>query len=89
MRIPLANGDTGIQRIESIVGSIATVGTFNLVVMRSLWKGRVRIANDGDSHGMAKTGIPIVFDDSCLALMLAPDSTGTGVPELTATIVNS
>lgn len=80
--MPLAAGDTGIQKIESVTATVATVGTFNLLVLRPLWQGRVRSANDGDTHGLDKTGLPRVFDDSAIGLFASMDSTTSGAPEV-------
>lgn len=88
LQLPLQAGDTGLQKVEGVVGSVATVGTFNVHVMRRLWMGRVRIANDGDAHDFLKTGMPIVFADSALRLIIMPDSTATGIPELALEIVD-
>lgn len=89
-QIALAAGDTGVQKIESVIvtngGTAMTAGTFNVLVLRRLWMGRVRVANDGDTHDMLKTGLPIVFQDSALMLQIYPDSTSTGVPELSLEI---
>lgn len=88
VQLPLAAGDTGIQKIESVVCTVATVGTFNVHVMRRLWTGRVRINNDGDAHDMLKTGLPRVFDSSALRIAVAADSTATGIPEMQFEIVS-
>lgn len=82
IQLPLQAGDTGVQKIESVVASVSTVGTFNVLVMRPLWSGRVKIANDGDVHDWSRTGMPILFADSALFLAVAADSTATGIPEL-------
>lgn len=87
LQLPLAAGDTGIQKIESVVSSVSTVGTFNVLVLRRLWNGRVRIANDGDIHDFMKTGLPQIFDTSALMCIVTPDSTATGLPELVAEVV--
>lgn len=87
-QMPLQAGDSGVQKIESVLGATATVGTFNIVVVRPLWTGRVKIANDGDTHGIDKTGMPPVFDTSCLALMMNADSTSSGIPDLLLEIAN-
>ena len=87
-QIPLQAGDTGVQRIDNVVGSVATAGTFNILVLRPLWSGRVKFNNDGDTHGPDKTMMPIVFADSALLLAIAPDSTNTGFPELEFVIAN-
>lgn len=88
-QLPLAAGDSGVQGVTGVVGTVASAGTFNILVMRPLWSGRVRIANDGDTHDMTKTGMPEVFADSALRLAVAPDSTATGIPELEFVIVNA
>lgn len=88
LQLPLQAGDTGVQKIESIVSSVSTVGTFNVHVMRRLWQGRVRINNDGDVHDFTKTGMPQIFDTSALRFVVATDSTSSGIPELQLEIVN-
>jgi hypothetical protein len=91
-QIALAAGDTGVQKIESVIvtngGTAMTAGAFNVLVMRRLWSGRVRVANDGDAHDMLKTGMPQIFEDSALFLQFAADSTSTGIPELQIEVVN-
>jgi hypothetical protein len=81
-QLPLAAGDTGVQAITNVTGSVATVGTFNILVMRPLWSGRVRIANDGDVHAFDRTAMPELFADSALYLIANADSTATGIPEV-------
>jgi hypothetical protein len=88
LQLPLQAGDTGIQKIESVTGTVSTVGTFNVLVMRRLWSGRVRAANDGDTHDFLKTGMPQIFDNSALFLAVSTDATLTGVPEIQLEIVN-
>jgi hypothetical protein len=82
-QIPLAAGDNGIQRINQVIGSTATVGTFNVMVLRPLWFGRVRTANDGDVHDLLKTGMPRIYEDSALYTLLYADSTAVGLPLIT------
>lgn len=89
IQLPLQSGDTGVQKIESVVATVSTVGTFNVLVLRPLWSGRVKIANDGDVHDLAKTGMPVLFADSALVLAVAADSTATGIPELEFVIANA
>ncbi len=88
-QLPLQSGDTGVQGVTGVVGSVATAGTFNILVMRPLWSGRVKIANDGDVHDLAKTGSPIVYENSALVLTVAADSTATGIPEVELVIANA
>lgn len=87
-QLPLQAGDTGVQKIDNVVGSVATVGTFNILVLRPLWSGRCKIANDGDVHDLTKTGMAEVFATSALLPLIAADSTSTGIPELEITIIN-
>jgi hypothetical protein len=83
LQIPLAAGDTGIQKIESVTATVATVGTFNLLIVRPLWNGRVMGPGDFGSrynHGPDKTGMPIVYDTCALFQMVQQDfgsQTGT------------
>lgn len=91
-QLALQAGDTGVQKIESVIvtnGATAmTAGNFNVLVLRPLWSGRVKIANDGDVHDLAKTGMPVLFADSALILLIAPDSTATGAPEIEFVVAN-
>ena len=87
-QLPLAAGDTGVQGVTGVVGSVATAGTFNILVVRPIWSGRVKIANDGDVHDYAKTGMPLIYVNSALMMLVAPDSTATGIPELELVIAN-
>jgi hypothetical protein len=92
-QIALQAGDTGVQKIESVIvtngGTAMTAGNFNVLVLRRLWsQGRVRLANDGDIHDMLKTGLPQIFDTSALLLQVTADSTATGLPEVVCEIVS-
>jgi hypothetical protein len=87
-QLPLQAGDNGVQLITNVAGSVATVGTFNVLVLRRLWEGRVNFAGHGDTHGWGETGRPQVFADSALMLLVAPDSTATGIPDLGLQIRN-
>lgn len=87
-QLPLQSGDTGVQKIDNVVGSTATAGTFNILVLRPLWSGRVKNANDGDVHDLTKTGMVRVFADSAFTFLINADSTSTGNPEIEFTIAN-
>lgn len=88
LRLNLQAGDTGIQKIENITSSVATVGTFNVHVMRKLWSGRVKFANDGDVHEFTKTGLAQVYADSSIYVVVQADSTATGLPTIDFDIIN-
>lgn len=85
---PLQAGDTGVQAITNVTGSVATAGTFNVLVARPLWQGRVGAANAGDVHDLTRTGLPIVYADSALLLTTAADSTSSGIPDVNYVIAN-
>jgi hypothetical protein len=88
IQLPLQAGDSGIQKIESVVCTVATVGTFNVLVIRPLWSGRVRVANDGFTHGLDLVGLPQIFDTSCLQVAVNADSTSSGVPDMLIHVAN-
>ena len=89
-QIALQAGDSGVQKIESVIVTTggATAGTFNVLIMRRLWFGRVPIANSGAIDDILKTGAPIVYEDSALVMVVQADSTSTGLPNLTLEISN-
>lgn len=87
-QLPLQAGDAGVSKITNVAGGTGSAGTANILVMRPLWEGRVKIANDGDLHDLMKIGMPQVYDTSALMMLIAADSTSSGVPELNIQIAN-
>jgi hypothetical protein len=88
IQLPLQAGDTGVQKIESVTGTVATVGTFNVLVLRPLFSCRIKATNEGGTLGPDQLGMPIVFDTSAIFIAIAADSTASGVPELRINISN-
>lgn len=92
LQLPLASGDSGVRAIEKVIvtnGSTAmTAGSFNVLVLRPLWSGRVPVANGGDCHGIDRTGMPQIFTDSALVVLMAADSTSSGLPDLSIEIAS-
>jgi hypothetical protein len=88
LQLPLQAGDSGVQKIESVVCSVATVGTFNILVLRPLWSGRVQVANAADVHGLDRVGMPEIYTDSCLQLIVNVDGTTSGIPDLLLDVIN-
>ena len=82
--MPLAAGDSGLQQVNVVTSTISTVGTFNVHVMRWLYGVRVAAANQGDFANLLRTGLPLIFGDSALRLVVTADSTATGLPALRA-----
>ena len=88
-QLPFASGDSGVQKIENVTGSVASAGTFNVLVLRPLWSARVRMVNDGDVHDMFRTGAPFLYGDSALVMLVCPDSTSIGIPGVILEVANS
>ncbi len=93
-QLSLQAGDTGVQKIESVIitnGTTAmTAGTFNVLILRPLWTcGRCMTANDGDIHDLLKTGMPVVYTDSALIMVPQADGTSSGLPEVAFEIASA
>jgi len=87
-QLPLASGDNGVQRIDRVRCTVATAGTFNVMVLRPLWAGRIMIANYGDIHDLLRTGLIEIFADSALYVLVAADSTSSSTPCLHFEVAN-
>jgi len=85
-QLALQSGDSGVQKIESVIvtngGTAMTAGAFNVLILRPLWFNRVLNANGGGISDLLSTGLPVVYSDSALVLMVQPDSTATGFPDV-------
>lgn len=87
-QLPLQAGDKGVSLISNVTGSVATVGTFNVHVLRPLTEARIGVANVEDVQDFIRTGMPQVFSDSALVVLVAADSTSSGLPNCRVDIVN-
>jgi hypothetical protein len=87
-QLPLAAGGSSVKTITNVAGTVASAGTFNVMVLRPLWDGRVQIANGGDVHDILRTGMVQVYDTSALMMLVACDSTALGLPDMTLHIIN-
>jgi hypothetical protein len=88
-KLPMPAGSNGVQAITNVACTVATAGTFNVLVLRPLvGPMRVKVANDGDVYGIDRTGLEQMFQDMALFLIVWPDSTSTGLPDLVVEIVN-
>lgn len=85
---PLATGDCGVQGITGALGATATVGTFNLLVLRPLAKVRIPAANFLQKMNLYDLGCPQVFADSALMALPTPDSTATSTAWVALEISN-
>jgi hypothetical protein len=90
VEMPLQAGDSGVQKIETIVigGATNAAGALNIIIAKRLWSARIMVANGGVEHGLDKTGMPIVFDTSALTVCTIADSTSSGQPDLSIEIAN-
>jgi hypothetical protein len=79
VQIPLQAGDTGVQKIESIVGTVATAGTFNIQLVRDIFTFRVNVANMNQTFGLDSTGMSEIFQTSALNVVVQPDAASTGI----------
>ncbi len=71
-QLPLAAGDSGVSKIESVTGTTATVGTFNIAVLRPLvlMGCKPGITFVMYSLNMEQMGLPEVYADSALSFFL-------------------
>ncbi len=88
LKLPLAAGDTGVSQVTNVTSTVSTVGTFNVLVLRKIWEGRIRAANDQIVHGPDLTGLRQVFADSALVTVITADSTASQLPEIYLDIAN-
>jgi hypothetical protein len=88
IQLPLQAGDTGVQKIESVTATVASAGTFNVLVLRPLWQARVAATNSGGLNGPDQTDLPVLFTDSALMMQVASDTTAMPIFETVLGIVN-
>jgi hypothetical protein len=89
--LPLQAGDSGVQKIESVVATVATVGTFNVSVLRHLGGGVVGGAAASlqpPPQLFLDAGLLDMFADMALYPIVTPDSTATGLPTIILDIRN-
>lgn len=79
-QLPLAAGDSGIQQVTRVRGSVASAGTFNVMVIRHLWTNRAQFDNAGDIDDLFKTGMKQVYDTTAFYMTVLQDSTNSGYP---------
>lgn len=91
-QLALQAGDSGVQKIESVIvtngGTAMTAGAFNVLVLEPLWANRVGAVNGGGVDNLTLSGMPAMFADSALDLMVQPDGTSSGLPFVRCTIAN-
>lgn len=69
-RFPLQSGDSGVQQINSVVSTVATVGTFNIMVLRRLAETQITAGNEFDKVSVINGELlPQVYSDSALYVL--------------------
>ena len=81
-QLPLQADDSGVQRIERVVGSTATVGTFNVMVLRRLCAATVVQGGHGETFDLLRTGMPWVHESTALYAWLVTVGTISSTPML-------
>lgn len=75
IRVPLQEGDSGVQAIENFeVVAASSNAQYNVFVARPLWTGRVQRKAVASRHWLDLTSMPQVWADSCLCTMQMFDS---------------
>lgn len=87
-QLPLQAGDSGVQRIDNVTGSVATAGTFNVMVLRRLLTVRIPVAGANVNMNLLDTGMRQVFADSAFYVLVAADGTALGLPDVELEISN-
>lgn len=88
-QLPLATDDTGVQSITNVTGGTATVGTFNVMVLRPLFKAYIDGAGRGNLFNWSDLALTEIFNDSALyTLYMSPSGTSSGVPLLDIQLAN-
>lgn len=78
--LPLASGDSGVSGVTRVRGTVASAGTFNVLVLRRLASVRINAANMGEVQDFLRLGLPPIFGDSAIRMVVTADSTSTGLP---------
>lgn len=88
--VPLTAGIKFPKQVNSVTvgGTVATTGSVNVILARRLGEFDVRVANGLDPRAWDGLGAPILFQDSALWPVIIPDSTSSGFPRLSTTIIS-
>lgn len=78
-----------MQEVDNVQGTVATAGTFNVMVLRRLAEGRVPIVNGLDRQSVIDVGALLqVYADSAFYVLIAADGTSSGLPDVDFQVVN-
>lgn len=76
-QLPLAAGDTGVSAVTNVQGTVASAGTFNVLLMRPLFQARYVLQDVIQKWSLLEVGMPEIFDTSALDLSIFCDSTSS------------
>lgn len=79
--LQLVAGDTGIRRATAYhwSGTTSTAGNFGLVILRRILEIPISLINTGMLLDAIACGMPGIYDDACLCLMVQCSTTNTGI----------
>lgn len=79
-RIPLATGDGGVRSVQTVTlaASTGTAGNFGITILRRLAEIYVPAANLSMALDAIALGLPRIYDDACLAVMVCNNTSSTG-----------
>ena len=82
-QLPLQAGDKGVQQITNVQGTVATVGTFNVMILRPLADIYIGVANQLVVQNWVDLNFPEIFADSALYMLLnSPAGTALGTMDI-------
>lgn len=89
IRMPLAAGDTGVSNITgyNVNGITSATGAVVVQLMRSLGVYRTQ-GGLSSLYGPDYTGLPQIFADSAILMVVIADSTSSGVPNVNLEIAH-
>jgi hypothetical protein len=81
----LQDGDTGVRAVASFTADISsgTAGDIGITLVRPIAEIPIKYLNVRTVLDAVQLGLPRIFDDSCLMLMMRPSSTASGAVPVT------
>ncbi len=77
----LASGDTGVRSVQDVTisGTTFTSGAYQLVLLRRVAEMPMPLANAAQDRDPFALGLPEIYNDACLMMMVLASTTATGV----------
>jgi hypothetical protein len=88
-KLTLQAEDTGVTRITNVQCTVASAGTFNILVLRKLWEGRSKLVSDQYVFGPDQTGMPAISGSTALYVVATLTGTVTSTPEINLDIIST